>query len=519
MESSMSSGTASAVISQEAFNRAFVEASSRMQKDPESTYCIQINPTSLTFLLSYYTPSTSLLYSLGYNSNGWLVMTAHLPKAVEARVLENDKIPEEYLQVFKGKKSILVASLCLGSIFPFGDDFISLGQETSNKNVTLEDLEISRKGLPPRISLKGWNSLPFSEARDLVLSGGFNLNGIDGSTEPCPHVEQVQRKFYTFRGEVTDRFPEMTFSDTCYILFALDAIAPYPNLQSGIQKALAKSPDFFKNARDTLYEKLQGVSASFCGGCEKEYVEDVACTVTDMLKTWYFSLTLKAIPVKESISIPVANRSDEALLHEFQQDHPELDSIENELERRSKGKPFLVYQDDDCSILDMRNTLSFLKDCRKKEVASQGQYRDPVSNKLLRLFRISEVNWKNRIREICPLDPKSILYRGYCSACDVNFSRYSYPQRQAIAFAIRSIETKGQDYALLFKTKIIPYLQEHPDGEGIYTWLQDNGFRYLHSDLHQATVAGTLPVLTALENPISSDGITKDMHPYFRKGV
>jgi hypothetical protein len=307
MESSMSSGTASAVISQEAFSRAFVEASSRMQKDPESTYCIQINPTSLTFLLSYDTPFTSLLYSLGYNSNGWLVMTAHLPKEVEARVLGNDKIPEEYLQVFKGKKSILVASLCLGSIFPFGDDFISLGQETSNKNVTLEDLEISRKGLPPRISLKGWNSLPFSEARDLVLSGGFNLNEIDGSTEPCPHVEQVQRKFYTFRGEVTDRFPEMTFSDTCYILFALDAIAPYPNLQSGIQKALAKSPDFFKNARDTLYEKLQGVSDSFCGGCEKEYVEDVACTVTDMLKTWYFSLTLKAIPVKESLSIPVAN--------------------------------------------------------------------------------------------------------------------------------------------------------------------------------------------------------------------
>jgi hypothetical protein len=215
----------------------------------------------------------------------------------------------------------------------------------------------------------------------------------------------------------------------------------------------------------------------------------------------------------------VANRSDEALLFEFQQAHPEQESIESELERRSRGKPFLVYLDEDCSKLDMENTLSFLKDCRKKEVASQGQYRDPQTNKLLRLFRISEVNWKSRVREICPVDPKSILFRGYCSACDVNFSKYSYPQRQAIAFALRSIETKGHDYAMIFKYNLIPYLREHPDGEGIYKWLQDNGFKYLHSDMHQATVAGTLPILTVLENPVSSDVITPDMHPHFRKGV
>jgi len=512
----------SSVIPLSVFSRALDEAEKRIRKDLSLQYSILLNSKDMGSMLEHRLSLDSVGYRFFHQGPyGYLLQLidnfSNDGECKQIPVKVSSEYPKGFIQVLKEDTSILVASLDPNTTFPFGDCLINTGASTIVQGTPR--VELCRKGLPPRISLKGWNSLPFPEARDLVLSGGFNLKEVDGATESSPHVEQVQRKFYTFRGDVDTRFPEMTFPDTCYILFVLDAIVPYPNLQSGIQKALTKNPDFFKKVSETLYEKLQGVSASFCGGCDNDYMDDVAGTVADMLKTWYFSLTAKATPTKESLSIPVANRSDETLLHEFQQDHPELDSIENELERRSKGKPFLVYQDDDCSILDMRNTLSFLKDCRKKEVASQGQYRDPVSNKLLRLFRISEVNWKNRIREICPLDPKSILYRGYCSVCDVNFSRYSYPQRQAIAFALRSIETKGQDYTLLFKTKIIPYLQEHPDGEGIYTWLQDNGFRYLHSDLHQATVAGTLPVLTALENPISSDGITKDMHPYFRKGV
>jgi hypothetical protein len=122
---------------------------------------------------------------------------------------------------------------------------------------------------------------------------------------------------------------------------------------------------------------------------------------------------------------PIQQWDDKSLLEHFIATRS--DEAVEELDRRAKHKKFVVLKDPSLKNLkkyepgqedlDLEVTLKLLKDTRKRVVPSI----IPVKDGMAIVYRITELNPSDRVVELCPICG-DILYEGYCSKCELNFS-------------------------------------------------------------------------------------------------
>ena len=97
--------------------------------------------------------------------------------------------------------------------------------------------------------------------------------------------------------------------------------------------------------------------------------------------------------------------------------------VEQELNRRAKNQPFVILRGERYEpgkeIISIDESMEQLKRAHKG-------YTVPtmvpgVDGKVVRVYRITELNPEDRIVELCPICGE-ILYKGYCSKCELNFA-------------------------------------------------------------------------------------------------
>lgn len=116
---------------------------------------------------------------------------------------------------------------------------------------------------------------------------------------------------------------------------------------------------------------------------------------------------------------PIQQMKDKELLELYIQDRNF--EVEQELHRRSRSQPFIILQEGKFEpgkeLIDLNETLDLLKAARKRNNPSIY----PLGDRVVTVYRITELNMNDRITEICPLCGDT-LYKGYCQKCQVNFA-------------------------------------------------------------------------------------------------
>jgi len=121
------------------------------------------------------------------------------------------------------------------------------------------------------------------------------------------------------------------------------------------------------------------------------------------------------------------------------------DAMETELNRRSKGQPFIVLQPGKHTPgkeeINTEITLDLLRTARRRTVPSIVPLAD---NTFATVFKISELNINDRIIETCPICGE-ILWKGFCSACESNFLGMGDDERSYVKLVVDSgkINTKS----------------------------------------------------------------------------
>jgi hypothetical protein len=97
--------------------------------------------------------------------------------------------------------------------------------------------------------------------------------------------------------------------------------------------------------------------------------------------------------------------------------------VEQELNRRAKNQPFIILKgiqyEPGKEMIDIEQSVEQLKRARKGYTVPA--WVPGIDSRIVRVYRITELNPEDRIVELCPICGE-ILYKGYCSKCELNFS-------------------------------------------------------------------------------------------------
>jgi hypothetical protein len=182
---------------------------------------------------------------------------------------------------------------------------------------------------------------------------------------------------------------------------------------------------------------------------------------------------------------PIANWSDEELLTGYIES--ERDDLEFELQRRAKGRRFIVLLEEGTDLIDVKSTLMMLKKARKTDIPDM--IKDADSN-VTWVYRIEEIHPANRIRHECPIDPKYILFEDYCSHCEINFSGISLECRQKLRLI-----SLNEKYDSVDMGNLIDCIRE--SGEGFV----DTHYPRITKQFNELKMIGNLPSLIKYETP------------------
>jgi len=119
---------------------------------------------------------------------------------------------------------------------------------------------------------------------------------------------------------------------------------------------------------------------------------------------------------------PLGQWTDEDLLKLYSPDVSS--SIIEELEKRSKNRPFVVFKDEAEGTIDTEATLRLLKEARKRETPVH--YK--VADSLKRVFVAGD--FPAQVFYECPLHPGVLLFDGYCDECGHTWEGVSNEARQ-----------------------------------------------------------------------------------------
>jgi hypothetical protein len=288
------------------------------------------------------------------------------------------------------------------------------------------------------VTKEAWKMMETDQAVEAVASGRFNLYELEDMKHP--HIQVLLRKYGQILGMFWANFPELEEKQSIVTMFVLDSVLKYPNARLAIKKQLEVDRNFWTPLGNKMFDVYvkgpikQGLSIE--PGCNKksnlDYTREVFLELANTVKAWYEgpSLVKGSSPAAEKF-VPIANRTDDVLLQEYSQGDPE---VEEELERRSKGRPFLVFKDENYLELDVEETLSMLKDARKGKTTSVWDKNGTSAP--VQVLSIRDNNWRDRYREVCPLDSTSILFKGFCSHCMVSLRKVDKVEREMMALAL-----------------------------------------------------------------------------------
>lgn len=135
-------------------------------------------------------------------------------------------------------------------------------------------------------------------------------------------------------------------------------------------------------------------------------------------------------------SIPICNLKDRQLLEMWASDRD--GEAEQELNRRAKGQHFVVLKPGEYDAgkeeIDIDQSLELLKSTRKRTNPS---ILPGPGNTYMTIYKITELNMNDRIIELCPMCGE-ILFKGYCSKCESNFSGIGDDERAYIKLIVDS---------------------------------------------------------------------------------
>jgi hypothetical protein len=122
--------------------------------------------------------------------------------------------------------------------------------------------------------------------------------------------------------------------------------------------------------------------------------------------------------------------------------------IEEELDRRAKHKNFVILSDEEHELgrekINIELTCEQLRKSRKGyTVPSMIPGKD---KKIVRVYRITELNPDDRIVELCPICGE-ILYKGYCSKCELDFSGVGDDERSYVKLISNSEKFNARSHS------------------------------------------------------------------------
>lgn len=132
---------------------------------------------------------------------------------------------------------------------------------------------------------------------------------------------------------------------------------------------------------------------------------------------------------------PIANWSDYELIERYAKEREHR--IEQELNKRAKQQNFVVLKegkfDPGKEEIDIDATLDLLKNARKRTNPST----IPHGNKFVQVYKITELNFDDRIIEFCPICNET-LYKGFCEKCMSNFQGVGDDERAYVKLIVDS---------------------------------------------------------------------------------
>jgi hypothetical protein len=131
---------------------------------------------------------------------------------------------------------------------------------------------------------------------------------------------------------------------------------------------------------------------------------------------------------------PIGQMTDTELLTMWNTNRDE--NMEQELNRRSRSQAFIVLKPGKHipgkEIVDIAYSLELLKAARKRTNPTIVPYEE---NTFATVYKITELNINDRIIDTCPICGE-ILWKGYCSACESNFSGVGDDERAYVKLVV-----------------------------------------------------------------------------------
>jgi hypothetical protein len=299
---------------------------------------------------------------------------------------------------------------------------------------------------------------------------------------------------------VFDAFPELSEGEKQYVVNTVDAVFPGINLQlsktkycketarltmvSKFKDGHSKKDSKFKECRSgkELKEYANGHSELY------EYFDFISTKIIDYI---YGTEEAAPAPKKEQEpvqNIPIQNLSDKELLEKYIAS--ETDEIESEINKRVKGRAFIVLLSDGKINLD--ESLKYLKIARKQDTPRQ--FKTPVGE-LIELHRIEEIHSPNRRRIMSPFNRSSSLFEGYCGSCEENIGNLPMNILQLIAIIVEiygPFDLMGKKNIVELATNSINISESN---KNLYNTFPRAVQRY-----NELSLSGNLPNLILVEN-------------------
>ena len=278
-----------------------------------------------------------------------------------------------------------------------------------------------KKAAPKASTKKGTTkSAPKTVSRSSAPKGVTVIP--EGSTVIPDH------KYDDVIGYLEGSFPEIGKHDeTLYLLLAIvDSAMPGPNLRFSYSKVR-------ETFKDTLKSKLTHWDLSKMGseGDVDGYNEFLVSGLKGLLDNICGYNTSPAVVNNTVIVqpvIPIPQRSDGDLIKLFVEE-PRDEVTIAELEKRSKGAPFMAYKGTGTTECDQGISLELLKIVRKGGAV-------PLHAWGCNVYTIAQLDIKNRVRHECPLCRGISLVRGVCPMCEHDFNPLSLNQRRRIRVSV-----------------------------------------------------------------------------------
>lgn len=194
-------------------------------------------------------------------------------------------------------------------------------------------------------------------------------------------------------------------------------------------------------------------------------------------------------------SRPIQQWSDEEVLKSYIESDRE--DLESELNKRAKGRRFIVLTGKEPEEIDIDASLRMLKRARKEDIPSFIKTSD---DEIINIYRVEDYHQDNRVRSESPLRPNVALFDDFCPVSNLNFAGIDQESRQYIRL-IR--DNCGE--------------QSRGEESNIVTVAREKGFdglKSLYPEIHDfyrtAFIRGTLPTLKMVEKVSSKYSTTAD---------